>query len=316
MDRRYSALILFLSLLVPGVGAQSVSVNRDSITVGDTFNLNVTLTVPSESDVISPDIEKDFGDLVVRDMNSGRKEGSKEDTLTYNYIMTTYEPQNCTIPKLPFITGADSTSDTLLTQAVPIHVLSVLPSDSNVTLKDLKAQQRAGKAPLWWLWIVAAVTLAGLILLAKRLLTKTKAKVLPVIPPKPPYEEAVEALEKLKKRNLIQHGYIQEYVFELSEIFKRYLGRRYEVNASEFTTEEMIDWLDTATMAKELKMNAEWFFRTSDPVKFAKWIPEMQIINRFLKEVEAFLEATKPVPASAENEQKETATTQKTENKA
>jgi hypothetical protein len=39
----------------------------------------------------------------------------------------------------------------------------------------------------------------------------------------------------------------------------------------------------------------EWFFRATDPVKFAKMLPDQDTLARFGIEVRAFLEATRPV---------------------
>ncbi|MFP4163083.1 MAG: DUF4381 family protein [Chitinispirillaceae bacterium] len=311
----FFAILLFLG--TSAAFAQSTSVNRDSITVGDTIGLNVTFSASKSKEIIVPDEEKDFGELVVRNMSTSRKEGSKRDTLSYNFVLTTYKPQNCTIPELPFIVQTDSISDTLFTQPIPITVLSVIPAaDSGVTLRELKEQQPAGKAPLWWLWLIGAALLVTGVFFLIRLLRKEKVTEKPFIPPKPPYQEAMEALKKLESRDLIQQGYIQEYVFELSEIFKRYIGRRYKVNASEFTTEEMLSWLSNAKISKELRMNAEWFFRTTDPVKFARLIPEMNVLKKFDQEVKAFLEATKPVSVTTEQTKETHTSNQETERKA
>jgi len=90
-------------------------------------------------------------------------------------------------------------------------------------------------------------------------------------------------------------------VFRLSDIFKRYIGRRFGANAADFTTSEMLAWIRFSALDKERKNGADWFFRTSDPVKFAKWVPDSDTTGRFGAEVRAFLEATRP---SVEQEKK------------
>jgi hypothetical protein len=115
-----------------------------------------------------------------------------------------------------------------------------------------------------------------------------------VAPPKPPYEEAMEALAALEAKQYLRQGKIREQAFELSEILKRYIGRRYETNAAEFTTEEILDWIDGSPLAGELRSRMQWFFRTTDPVKFAKWVPDSGTVGRFMDEVKAFLNKTRP----------------------
>jgi hypothetical protein len=58
---------------------------------------------------------------------------------------------------------------------------------------------------------------------------------------------------------------IREYVFELSDIFKRYIGRRFEINAEEFTTEEVIAWLGVSVLETKTRIATEWFFQDYRP---------------------------------------------------
>ncbi len=300
MDNKLFLLLSFLFTSAVSF-AQTTTVSQDSMTVGDKINLQVSIAVEKGALLTPPNPEKDFGKLTVHDWSERKTEGETTDTLTYDFVISTYKPETCTIPQLPFLLDKDTLIDTLYSESKLVRMISVLPTDTNVTIKELKPLQNAGKAPLWWIWLLGAVVIAAAAVILIRLLGKKKTVTVPVIPPKPPYEEAIEALGELEKKNLVQLGYIKEYVFELSEIFKRYIGRRFEVNASEFTTEEMLEWLDGSKLSKELRMNAEWFFRTSDPVKFAKYIPEMQVISRFAKEVKSFLDATRPLPPAQEN---------------
>ena len=102
-------------------------------------------------------------------------------------------------------------------------------------------------------------------------------------------------LPRLTRNNTSMKGMIREYVFELSEILKRYSERRFGVNAAEFTTEEMLAWLPVSSLDKEQRFAMEWFYRAADPVKFAKYLPDQGTIDRFGIEARAFVEATKPV---------------------
>ena len=117
-----------------------------------------------------------------------------------------------------------------------------------------------------------------IIFIKKRL---SKPEKLP--PPKPAYEEAIEALGILHGKRYLQQGLIREYVFELSEIFKRYIGRRFGVNAEEYTAEELIAWLGVSGLEMKIRHPVEWFFRTTDLVKFAKFTPDDATVERFEK---------------------------------
>jgi hypothetical protein len=244
--------------------------------------------------------------MTVKEWNINRSEKGTKDSVFVDYILTNYIPENCTIPSLPYIIQSTTSIDTLYTDKITLQFVSVITAppgktdSSAIDIKDLKAQQIAGTPPRFWLWaLVIAGSLTVFGLLALYLSKKFKRQeVIP--PPIPPYEEAMMALGVLHGKRLLEKGLIREYVFELSEIFKRYIERRFETNASEFTTEEMIAWAGASNLDKKLKGSLEWFFRTTDPVKFARIIPDSSTVNRFSDEVTQFLESTRPLQQPSE----------------
>ncbi|MDR2727923.1 MAG: BatD family protein [Chitinispirillales bacterium] len=299
----YCVPILLLTLFFTSHGQViSASALPDSVTVGDEISLRVTLQTPKRAKVIAPETEKGFGDFIVRDYKTETKSGSGYDTTVYNYTVAIYKPQNCTIPSLSFLVNLnnDLGSDTLYSQSIPINVISVLPQDGEdgeFLMKDLKGQQVTGHHSVGWIfWLLLIAVIGASAFYLFRRFTRNKNNQAASVPQKPAYEEAIEALTLLEEKKLVLAGLIKEHVFELSEIFKRYISRRFGTNALEFTTDEMILWLESSRLAKELCFNAEWFFRASDPVKFARLIPDSQTLEKFDNEVRKFIEATKPMP--------------------
>lgn len=271
------------------------TLSRSQITIGEKINFTVNANIPKNAKFTPPAPEDNFGKLTVKGWDLKRTELQNYDSISVQYLITTYIPENCTIPSLKFIIEDNSTTDTLLTENIPLEILSVINTqDSIIDIKDLRSQQIAGKAPLWWLWllfsVVAILALIFIVFLIKKRLSKPEK--LP--PPKPAYEEAIEALGILHGKRYLQQGLIREYVFELSEIFKRYIGRRFQVNAEEYTAEELIAWLGVSGLEMKVRHPVEWFFRTTDLVKFAKYTPDDMTMERFGKEVISFLEITKP----------------------
>ncbi|MDR3012302.1 MAG: BatD family protein [Chitinispirillales bacterium] len=309
-----------------GVGI-SADVSHNSITVGDVISLDIVISIieppatPSVRSVmippfvIPPDTARDFGGFVVLSSSASIDENDSTRDFLYRYTLTTFRPQTCTIPSLKFlIMNHPHPPDTLFTDPIPIEIISVIPldtPDSGLVIRDLKAQQKTGGADLRFLWILAAIAALVLAYFLLRKYMKKKIEITAAARLKPPYEEALEAIVILKEKKYLEQGAVREYTFELSEIFKRYIGRRYDTIASELTSEEIIDWLKTSPIGVDIRLSAERFFRTSDQVKFAKWKPDQQTIDGFMKDVKAFLEATKP-ELESQNEQK-TETTGTTE---
>ena len=304
MPRFFNALNVTLLPLLAGFSVAGAAVIYSSIdgrqlSVGDRLHLSVTVMAPKGAAVIPPDPASGFGEVAVKEWNSRKFPQSKADSLVFDYSVTTYKAENCTIPALPYVVEQADKRDTLRTESLPLVVIPIhlCKSDSlsdSADIAPLKPPQRTGSRPLLWLWItVGAVLLTAGSIVAWCFLRKRRAG--PAAPPpKPPYEEALAALAALDAKKYLQKGMIREYVFELSDILKRYIERTFTVNAAEFTTEEMLAWLSISPLDKERRASMEWFFRNTDPVKFAKFLPDQATLDRFGTEARAFLEATKP----------------------
>jgi hypothetical protein len=296
-EDRFILPLLFVSFFLMGHQSEAVifstSLTSKSLSVGDRIGYSVKMIVPKNATVTPPTPETDFGSIQVKEWNLYTTERDHSDSLSYDYLITTYIPEPCTIPELHFIIQTEESTDTVTTEAQPLNVISVITSDS-ADIMGLKSPLSAGKAPKWWLWILGITTGLGVLAFGGTCLFKKLRREPPPPPPVPPYEEAIDALNALGVKKYLQRGLIREYVFELSEIFKRYIGRRFMCSASDFTTEEMIAWSGAADLPKALKTPIDWFFRATDPVKFARLIPDSDTIERFTTEVRDFLEATRP----------------------
>jgi hypothetical protein len=306
IHRLLTITLLLCSLITSSFSYEvKTSVDRTSFTLGDPIHFRVMMQLPKDVQCVPPEPEKLFGNLKVREWNINRSPKESNDSVFVDYILACYVPENCTIPSLPFYIQSKASTDTVFTDQHTLQFMSVITppaagsKDSTVDIKDLKPQQIAGNPPKFWLWITIILGSAA-ILMALMLYLSSKFKKKEIIPPPiPPYEEAIMALGVLHGKRLLEKGLIREYVFELSEIFKRYIERRFSTNASEFTTEEMIAWAGASGLDKKLKSSLEWFFRTTDPVKFARIIPDSDTVSRFSNEVTIFLESTRPLPQPA-----------------
>jgi hypothetical protein len=273
----------------------TAAVSQDSISVGDRILFESTIIVPKGATVVPPDIGAAFGKFVVKEWNSDKVEKKNADSLTFKYIISFYEIEQCTIPPVPFIVHLSGKSDTLLSKPMPIRLVLIRNSDSaDISIKDLKPQQNAGSPSIAWLWLICGVCALLALLLYLRRFLKKRSEAAKIIPPKPPYEEAMEALKLLDEKQYLAKGMIREHVFGLSDILKRYIERRFEVNAAEYTTEEMLGWIITSPLTPPEKKIAEWFFIETDPVKFAKMHPDHDTLHRFGHEVRQLIEQTRP----------------------
>jgi hypothetical protein len=126
---------------------------------------------------------------------------------------------------------------------------------------------------LWPVWLLAAVLVAvGAVLLFRR----RRQLAIAGPPPKPrlpPFDEALLRLQQLEDENLVARGEKQVFYFRLSEIIRDFIGRRYEFEALEMTSDELLHMvLQRPTPGLDYDKLVD-FTRQSDLVKFAKTTP-------------------------------------------
>jgi hypothetical protein len=123
-----------------------------------------------------------------------------------------------------------------------------------------------------------------------------------------PDELALNNLKHLLSKELIQKGHFREFYFELSDIFRRYLGSRYSFPAIDWTTEEISSWLQSChQLDEDLRQNALSIFNDTDQVKFAKGETNADTCMANVHSIENFINQTKPIkltPSISETEPK------------
>ncbi|MCO6501193.1 MAG: hypothetical protein J5I47_12565 [Vicingus serpentipes] len=203
----------------------------------------------------------------------------KEDPYLFEQIktitITSFDSGYYAIPPFQFIVN----EDTLETEPLLIEVQTV-PVDTAAAIFDIKSPLDEPFSIIDWLkdnWIYLLGTLAliiVIILLVRYLRNRPKEEMVEeVIPVIPPHIIALEKLEKVKNEKLWQSGKVKQYHSEISEILRTYIEQRYQVNALEETTAEIMHELrlqniDTQTMNKLNKTLV-----LADLVKFAKEQP-------------------------------------------
>lgn len=114
-----------------------------------------------------------------------------------------------------------------------------------------------------------------------------------------PYERVIQELKDLDKKGYLELAKIREYYFELSEVFRRYLGSHYNIPALDWTTEEIIQW---AQCFKEWDGDKTErltsLLQHIDKIKFAK--AQVASSRNSIEEVLKFIEATHREPKTVE----------------
>ena len=109
----------------------------------------------------------------------------------------------------------------------------------------------------------------------------------------PAHEKALSALNSLKNKELWQSGNIKGYQSELTDIIRRYLDDRFDVNALEMTTEEINRELTKKDFDTKHSSTLQRILTIADLVKFAKATPPVDINAQFMEEAVQFVNSTK-----------------------
>ena len=210
-------------------------------------------------------------------------------------------------PALPIafvLTKADAESKTIPGQVssptAQVEVQSILhlqgePKD----IRDIKPLENIEKN---WLPIVLGVLAALLVLaLGFYLFFKNRKK-------RPaesvsrqktltPQEIAIRDLDHLQNKGLLEKGLVREYYFELSEIFRRFLGDRFNFPALDWTTEEIKHFLaQSSSLSKEQGEKTGFILENTDLVKFAK--AQVSEEENMTERIIIFIQETSPLPES------------------
>lgn len=309
MKRLYFSL-LFLSLnCIVFANSFFVKATIDStlLLIGEQAKLSFEITQPQTMTVKMPVFSNTIVnglEIVERLQDTVKLDGSDKIQINQSYVITSFDSALYYIPPFDFV--AD---DTVKSNALSIKVLSVPVDTTQHAVTDIKPVY---KPPFDWmllLRVVFCVLLAALLgVLIYFLVKKLKHKNKPEEegnkePARPAHEVAIEQLTTLKKKKLWQQDKIKEYHTQLVDILRTYIENRFNINATEQTSGELLNELrplfaQDASSYDILKR----ILSLADLVKFAKWNPFPEENDKSMTDAFVFVEATKEPEVSAEKE--------------
>ncbi len=195
-------------------------------------------------------------------------------SLTQNLQITCFDTGFFVIPPLRFLKNGDS-ARIFETQALLLEVKSI-QIDTTQAIKDIKPPLEAPYTFKEALpYIIGIVLLAIIFVLIYLYFKKRKKKEATIekIPEVLPHILALEKLEELKQKKLWQEGKTKLYHTLITEIIRIYLENRYNINALEQTSEEIIISCRSLAINTESKIKLEQVLVLADLVKFAKTQP-------------------------------------------
>jgi hypothetical protein len=273
----------------------SASADKTEVPVGGDVLLTLVLRHPPEGRFVSPP-DTAFAPFDVIE----RTEEKVSPTLTRLLIrLAAFRlPGEVEIPALTVQYQKEGGVESLSTEAIPVPIVTSLTPEVT-EIHDIKEPVDLMVPRDFRLlgWLLLALLAALVAYLIYRKLRKTPGPVetpLPAPPLPPPDVEAEAALRRLSEKGLIKKGELGAFYTELSEIMKRYAGRRFEVPYLERTTSEVLVDLRAKKLGAETISDLRAILEASDLVKFAKFLPEASHAEGALAEARSWIQKTRP----------------------
>lgn len=299
----------FLNLILSIVVAAAI--DSTTIMIGDQTDVHLQATLDRQAKVDFPVFGENLIDgieIVDRTVidTTILKDGSTQ--LNQYLTITSFHDSLFTMRGVPFLVDGD----TLWSAPLSLNVIQPFEVDTTLAITDIKP---IAKAPIWWWgiirWILLAIALAGLgvgIYYLGKYFARKNGNVEPEAPKEPerPAEEvALERLNTIREQKIWQEGKTKEYHTELTDTIREYIGRRFEVQSSEKTSDETLRELKPIMREqRDLYESLRKMLQLADLVKFAKWTATPDENEASLRTAYDFVNQTTPKAETNENSTK------------
>jgi len=188
-------------------------------------------------------------------------------------------------------TDKENNTGVLLSTAVPINVISLLPENTeNLQLKEIREPDTFNYWEMFLYISIVVILLIGVLFLVLLIRKGQREKILPGIPPS---EEAFDKLTLLLDKKLPQEGMFKEFYFQLNLIVRVYIEKQFAIRAPEQTTEEFLQDLSVSNqIANNYKKVLKDFLVHSDLVKFARHRPSEKELKDSIESCKNFIRVT------------------------
>ena len=294
-------LFLFITILglLTSVFAEGVEmktkVDKSEIYLGDKLQYDIIITFPDSQFIELPGVLGNLGAFEVKEFEVSEPKKHKDGKIqSWTFELSTFLSGDYVIPpQLVEVHQAGKEAVKLYTEPVKIKVLTRNAEDVTDIL-DIEGPLNQPKDYTLYMIIGGAVLLLALIIY---LVTSRKVKYVYI----PPDKEALINLQKLEEKSLLESGLYQQHYFELTNIFKTYVSKRFNVDAMESTSQELLNKVHSISEVKgKLDEDLNEFCQLTDLAKYAKRAMDDESNARMNDYVKSFVENTKPLDEKKE----------------
>lgn len=285
-NRLLSALLVCVSVFfaLPAHSQQAIawsSLDSNAIMIGDHVTYNIGVTLPRNAWVQWPIfVDSISGNIEIIGQTKIDTVFNENDLkLSQELVITSFDSGYFELPQVNFKFGYENDTSVFVTSSGNLFLQVFVPKVD--TTKAFMPIVSPLKEPytfaeiLPWILVVTAVILV-VVLAIFYFVRRKKNKPLFVkkpVPLKPPHIIAIRRLEELRLAKIWQSGHLKKYHSEITDILREYIGRRYNIDAVEMTSYEIIEELNNLKVNKEVLSKVESIMNLADLVKFAKSVP-------------------------------------------
>jgi hypothetical protein len=277
-----------------------VTQSRDTVTVGEPFEIRVRIRVPADAEITFPDNPDTTGAVQARDPRTIETADSVQFLdETAIYRLAAWDTDSQSVRLAEAIVTWNGVQKRVPIDVVTIFVRSVLPADSALRVPK-PARPIWETRPFPW-WILAAVLAALAIGLGIWWWMRRRRR-----RPRPaivvdPYARALKELKRIEAMGLIGAGERTRFVALLVEVLRDYLAARYPDASLALTSREVVGAV-RAQPAVPVEQLAR-ALHEADLAKFAGWALSEDRARALARDVRAIIDhehkASHPAPAKA-----------------
>jgi len=292
--RKYIVIFILLILAVVSHAQVQVTASVDStkILIGGRSHYFITVYAPKGTKISFPEFNNKkeiVSDVEVLSANSDTADANGKVRIRRIYTITAWDAKRYTIPAQKVIVGGTTKTTgnvALDVQAVPIDTVKSTPMPPD----DIQ------KVPFSWgewvpviLVLVLALILICIVFYLYRILchkkngrTPKNTRTLSY------YEQAKQDLSEIAANKML-YAEQKDYYTDVTNVLRKYISQRYNINALEMTSHEILESMKDVCDVSELKV----VFNTADLVKFAKYSTDANDMTYYFDSIVHFIDSTK-----------------------
>lgn len=263
-----------------------ITKSKDTVTVGEAFEVRVRVRAPAEAEVSFPENPDTSGTVQGRDPRTIQV----VDSIESQDLIATYHVAAWDVGRQPVrlgdvVVNFEGQDRQVPLDAVEVFVRSVLPADSTLRVPKPARPVFATRPFPWWLiaLLLAAIALGLLVWWWMR--RRRRPAVAVIVDP---YERAVRELTRIEAMGLVDAGERTRFAALVVEVLRDYLAARFPDASLALTSREAV-----ALMRRYPTVPIEQLSKTlheADLAKFAAWTLTEERARQLAREARTIIE--------------------------